>query len=118
MTSKLKGIYTPPSTPRHHSTEVHSFPLYRMMNPKVGQLLSAISFGVSDKGAMFPPINQAKERVLAPVRIEYNVQIQYATRSQERRSDGAANLLCDFVQGPSFLSLDLSFTTFPIISYS
>lgn len=42
----------PPNPP--HSMEVHSFPLYRMIDLKVGPMLSEIPFWVSDKGAMFP----------------------------------------------------------------
>lgn len=63
----------------------------------------------SDKGAMFPPINQAKERVLAPLRTGHNVNSNTRLEAKHMYPDNAANLLCDFAQIPSSLSLDLNF---------
>lgn len=73
------------------------------MDPKWPLCLREIPLWISDQGAMFSPINQAKERVLAPLRTGYNVKSNTRLEAKSMYPDNAANLLRDFAQIPSSL---------------
>lgn len=118
ITSKFNWIYRLPSKPPTHqrSPLLHTVHIHRPPNSVCASV--RYHFWYLMKGWYFLWYTKQRERVAAPLRIGYIARSNNWSEPKRLHSDNVVNLLCDFVQIPSFLLLDLSFTLFTIISYS
>lgn len=118
ITSKFKWTYRLPSKA---PTPQRSPLLHTVHNDRPPNSICAsvrYHFWYLIKGWYFLWYTTQRERFLAPLRIGYIARSNNRSEPKSLYSDNVVNLLCDFVQIPFFLLLDLICTLFPIISYS